>query len=385
MGGAVDDAVAAAVGGNVGGGVGGGVGCGVARPGGTDEDSPGDTSGDSDGDSDGGTDGETDEVADADPSRSGVPGPSRTARPIPAATTSTTRTPTTALPLVARRAGDGVVLAGPVAALPSSTPAGCQADAPTGGDDRPRLDGRNIRNGSRLPFVMLIRLPGTYPAQGDTALLSRTLERRGLAAGRDVLDVCTGGGALALAAAGAGAASVTAVDLSLRSVLTARANALLNRRRVRVVQGDLFAPVVGRRFGLVLANPPYVPAASDDLPRHRPGRSWDGGLDGRAIVDRICAEVPQVLAEDGALLLTHSVLSDEQETLDRLEAAGLDAEVVERADEPFGPVMHGRAELLRRRGLLQPGQTSEELVVIEARLRVPAVLEAPEGAGGRAA
>lgn len=232
---------------------------------------------------------------------------------------------------------------------------------------------------------MLIRLPGTYPAQGDTALLTRTLARRGLAEGRDVLDVCTGGGAIALAAAGAGAGSVTAVDLSLRSVLTARTNALLNRRRVRVVRGDLFAPVAGRRFGLVLANPPYVPAATDDLPRHRPGRSWDGGLDGRAVVDRICAEVPQVLTDDGVLLLTHSVLTDEDETVARLHAAGLDAEVVERGEEPFGPVMNGRAELLRRRGLLRPGQTSEELVVIEARSRGGAAAGRSEEADERAA
>lgn len=229
---------------------------------------------------------------------------------------------------------------------------------------------------------MLIRLPGTYPAQGDTALLARTLAERGLAEGRDVLDVCTGGGALALAAADAGAGSVTAVDLSLRSVLTARTNSLINRRRVRVVRGDLFAPVAGRRFGLVLANPPYVPAASDELPRHRPGRSWDGGLDGRAIVDRICAEVPQVLTEDGVLLLTHSVLSDEEETVARLEASGLAAEVVVRAQEPFGPVMHGRAELLRRRGLLRPGQASEELVVIEARARATAAVRSQDADDG---
>lgn len=65
------------------------------------------------------------------------------------------------------------------------------------------------------------------------------MRERGLARGRDVLDVCTGGGALALAAAASG----TAVNLSFRSVVTARLNNRLHRQRITVLQGDLFTPV----------------------------------------------------------------------------------------------------------------------------------------------
>lgn len=215
---------------------------------------------------------------------------------------------------------------------------------------------------------MLIRLPGTYPAQGDTRLLTETFVDRDLATGRRVLDICTGGGALALAAARAGASSVTAVDLSMRSVLTARLNSRLQRAPITVRHGDLFAPVDGERFDLVLCNPPYVPAEGDELPRHRAARSWDAGRDGRALLDRICDEVSDVLSGDGVLLLTHSVLSDETLTIQRLQRQGLLAEVVARAAEPFGPVMRGRAALLEERGLLAPGQDHETLVVIEARL-----------------
>lgn len=224
---------------------------------------------------------------------------------------------------------------------------------------------------------MLLRLPGTYPAQGDTHLLTRTLVELDLARGRDVLDVCTGGGAVALAAARAGARTVTAVDLSHRAVLTARANARLARVRVQVRRGDLFEPVRDRRFGLVLANPPYVPAATDRLPRHRPGRSWDGGIDGRAVLDRICEGVAAVLAPGGHFLLTQSTLAGEEPTLTRLAENGFSAAVVARAPEPFGPVMRRREAMLRERGLLGPGQEHEELVVIEARLPVvlPSVAE----------
>lgn len=229
---------------------------------------------------------------------------------------------------------------------------------------------------------MLMRLPGTYPAQGDTRLLADTMRDRHLAEGQEVLDIGTGSGALAVAAARSGASSVTAVDLSLRCVLTTRINARLHRAEVTVHRGDLFAPVAGRRFGLVLANPPYVPAASEALPRHGSGRSWDAGRDGRAVLDRLCAGVSEVLSEDGVLLLTHSVLSDEELTLRRLAEAGLAGEVVARADEPFGPVMRRRAAMLEARGLVQPGQRHEELVVVEAR-RAASAAPSADAAGAR--
>jgi len=213
----------------------------------------------------------------------------------------------------------------------------------------------------------MLRPPGVYRAQDDTSLLIDILDRGGFADGRDVLDVGTGGGALAVAAARAGAASVSAVDLSLRSVLTARLNCRLNGVDVTVYRGDLFTPVCGRRFDLILTNPPYVPAATRVLPRYRLARCWDAGCDGRALLDRICDGAPAVLTETGVLLLVQSQVSGEDATVGRLSAAGLRASVVARATVPFGPVMRARADALRARGLLHPGQADEELSVIKAR------------------
>ena len=209
-----------------------------------------------------------------------------------------------------------------------------------------------------------MRLPGTYPAQDDTWLLADVLRRTGLAEGRRVLDVCTGTGALAVVANDAGAASVDAVDLSWRSVLSARANSGLRRAGITVHRGDLFAPVAGRRFDLVLANPPYVPADTDVLPRHTIDRCWDGGVDGRVLVDRICDGVRDVLAPGGRLLLVQSAVTGEQPTLDRLRSAGLTAEVATRAVVPFGPVMRARARMLRSRGLLADDARGEEVLVV---------------------
>ncbi len=215
--------------------------------------------------------------------------------------------------------------------------------------------------------MLLMRPPGVYPAQEDTSLLRTVLRQRGRVAGRSVLDVGSGTGALGIEAFRAGAASLTSIDLSRRSVLASWLNSRLHGVPATVRRGDLFAPVAPHRFDLVLANPPYMPASGRRLPRHRIARCWDAGPDGRILLDRICAGAPAVLNEDGALLLVQSELADEQATLDRLEKAGLVPEVLARARIPFGPVLRARAAALRARGLLGPDQTEEELVVIEAR------------------
>lgn len=218
-----------------------------------------------------------------------------------------------------------------------------------------------------LPDVTLLRLPGVYRAQDDTSLLIDAMRARRRALGRHVLDVGTGTGALAVAAVRAGAESVTAVDLSLRSVVAAWANSRLQGAPVSVRWGDLFGPVAGRRFDLILTNPPYVPSRTGLRSRHRIDRCWDGGLDGRALLDRICEGAPAQLTEGGTLLLVQSELSGECATLERLEEAGLLATVTDRARVPFGPVLRAREALLRDRGLLRDGQDDEELIVIEAR------------------
>ena len=137
--------------------------------------------------------------------------------------------------------------------------------------------------------------------------------------------------------------------------------------QVAVRRGDLFGPVGHRRFGLILANPPYVPAETSALPRHRIARCWDGGLDGRTIIDRICDEVADRLTTDGALLMVHSAMCGTDATIERLSSAGMHATVLDHARIPFGPVLRARATMLERRGLVPAGTTSEELVVVEAR------------------
>ncbi|MFJ8106164.1 HemK2/MTQ2 family protein methyltransferase [Streptomyces sp. NPDC096132] len=209
--------------------------------------------------------------------------------------------------------------------------------------------------------------PGVYAPQEDTALLAGALSEEPLTPGSDVLDLGTGTGALALEAARRGT-RVTAVDVSWRAVWTARLNARRERLPVRVRRGNLFDPVRGRSFDLILSNPPYVPAPGGDRMPYGTARAWDAGGDGRLLLDRICREAPGLLRPGGVLLLVHSALSDPGSTLAFLRASGLKASVTRRRRIPFGPVLRAREAWLRGRGLLSAHEENEELVVVRAEL-----------------
>ncbi|WP_280881580.1 HemK2/MTQ2 family protein methyltransferase [Streptomyces pseudovenezuelae] len=204
-----------------------------------------------------------------------------------------------------------------------------------------------------------------YAPQHDTELLTRALHREPVPTGAAVLDMGTGAGTLALAAARRGA-HVTAVDRTYRAVLATRLNARLARLPVEVLQGDLFGPVAGRRFDLVVSNPPYVPAPGAAPRRHRAAVAWDAGVDGRLLLDRICRSAHSSLRPGGVLLLVHSALSGIAPTLAGLERSGLEVRVTDRCFVPFGPVLRSRGAWLRERGLLDADEEKEELVVIRA-------------------
>lgn len=213
---------------------------------------------------------------------------------------------------------------------------------------------------------MLLRLPGVYPPQADTGMLAAMLPSENLDSASRVLDLCTGTGALGVHAAALGAGCVTAVDISRRALINTRLNAALRRRSVDTRRGDLTAPVRGERFDLVICNPPYVPTPDDALPVRGAARAWDAGRNGRALLDRICVEAPEVLDRDGVLLIAQSALSGVAETEAILAERGMRVGIAARVEVPFGPVLSTRITMLEKRGLIGSGQRSEELVVVRA-------------------
>ena len=124
-----------------------------------------------------------------------------------------------------------------------------------------------------------------------------------------VLDLCTGSGCLAiLGALRFPAATVDAVDISKHALAVARINVEQHglRDRVRLLRGDLFAPLGDVRYDLILTNPPYVDAPGmAGLPpecRHEPRLALAGGADGLKLVRRIIAQAPQHLTATGGLM-----------------------------------------------------------------------------------
>ncbi|MFF8809965.1 HemK2/MTQ2 family protein methyltransferase [Streptomyces omiyaensis] len=212
----------------------------------------------------------------------------------------------------------------------------------------------------------LVAFPSVYRPQADTRLLAAALAREEVGCLTEVLEIGTGTGALALHAARRGAA-VTAVDVSWPAVAAARVNALLHRVPLRVLHGDFAARTRGRRFDLVVTNPPYVPAPGAGPPSRGAERAWDAGPDGRLVIDRVCAAAAGLLRPGGVLLMVHSGLCGARATVERLAGEGLSAEVTARAWVPWGPVLRSRRAWLERRGLAAPDEQREELVVIRAR------------------
>lgn len=136
-------------------------------------------------------------------------------------------------------------------------------------------------------------------------------------ASRAVLDLCTGSGAIGLTiACEVPAASVTITDVSEAALAIARRNlasfvavdASLDDR-VRVIEGDLFAPLdAGARFDLIACNPPYLAErelaeCESDVRDHEPTLALVSGPAGDEILVRVIEGARAVLAPGGTLLV----------------------------------------------------------------------------------
>lgn len=148
------------------------------------------------------------------------------------------------------------------------------------------------------------------PRPETELLVEATLERVPAHASCRVLDLATGSGCIAVAIARhRSRARVTATDISRDALELARENAARHGVNVEIVESDWFSALSGRRFDLIVSNPPYVAEgdphlAAGDL-RFEPQQALVAGADGLACIRAIVAQARAHLEPGGALLFEH--------------------------------------------------------------------------------
>jgi HemK-related putative methylase len=137
----------------------------------------------------------------------------------------------------------------------------------------------------------------------------------------EVLDMGTGSGVCAIIAA-RHARKVTAVDINPAAVRCARANLLLNglADRVEVLEGDLFAPLAGRRFDVILFNPPFL----QGVPRDAADRAWRS----TDVPERFATQLRDHLAPSGFALVLLSTFGGAREFVRQFQRHDFELTVV---------------------------------------------------------
>lgn len=163
----------------------------------------------------------------------------------------------------------------------------------------------------RVSGVPLVILPEVFnPALFRTGeMLARHVAGLALPPGTRVLDLGCGSGIVSVFAAKPGV-SVVASDISPHAARCARMNILLHglEEQVDVREGDLFDPVAGERFDLVLFNPPYF--------QGRAREPWELAWRSEDALQRFAAGLRAALTPGGqAVLVLSTVAAGALETL----------------------------------------------------------------------
>ena len=165
-----------------------------------------------------------------------------------------------------------------------------------------------------------------YIPSDDTFLLAENLE---IKEGMSVLEIGTGSGLVSMYASLL-TDDVTATDINYNALELAEKNFKLNKiDTVKLEFGDMFEPVKDKKFDVILFNTPYLPTDSDDIIDDDLNYAFDGGLNGRKVIDRFINEVSNHLNDKGIVQMIQSSLSDNDRTLDMFDRNGFVAEIAE--------------------------------------------------------
>lgn len=165
-----------------------------------------------------------------------------------------------------------------------------------------------------------------YLPSDDSFLLAENLE---IKEGQSVLEIGTGSGIVSMYASLL-TDDVTATDINYNALELAEKNFKINNiDTIKLEFGDLFEPVKDQKFDVILFNTPYLPTDSDDIINDDLNYAFDGGLDGRNVIDRFINQVSNHLNDKGIVQMIQSSLSDNEKTLNMFDRNGFIAEIAE--------------------------------------------------------
>lgn len=161
------------------------------------------------------------------------------------------------------------------------------------------------------------------PAE-DSYLLADNLE---IKQGQSVLEIGTGSGIVAMYASRL-TDNITVTDINFDACELARKNFEDNGiENIEILFGNLFEPVKNRKFDVILFNTPYLPTEEDEVLDDTINYAFDGGLNGRKVIDLFLNEVGNHLNDNGILQIIQSSLSGNEETLEKLDQLGFVSEI----------------------------------------------------------
>ncbi len=132
----------------------------------------------------------------------------------------------------------------------------------------------------------------------------------------NVLDMCTGSGAIGITVALNTKANVTLSDISKDALAVAESNAKALNANVKLVESNLFENIEGK-FDFILINPPYIPSndiltLDSEVKDYEPILALDGGDTGMDVYERIALEYANYLTDDGILMLEIGINQKEE-------------------------------------------------------------------------
>ena len=146
------------------------------------------------------------------------------------------------------------------------------------------------------------------PRMETEILVEEALKKINETDAENVLDLCTGSGAIAISIAKFSSCKVSASDISKQALAVAEANAKKNEVKVEFCQSDLMKSLKkGRKYDIIVSNPPYIKSGDIEkldieVKKYDPKLALDGGEDGLDFYRKIIDEAKSKLTKKGWLM-----------------------------------------------------------------------------------